>query len=99
MDELVVDRSGGDGVVTLTLNRPRVKNAIAPHMWEELARIFREVADRESDRVLIVTGAGEAFCAGADLGEVSGKPAHPLVAMLPVNQAALAHHERASRGA
>ena len=39
--DILVDRAD-DGVVTVTLNRPRVKNAIAAHMWEELRCIFQD---------------------------------------------------------
>jgi enoyl-CoA hydratase/carnithine racemase len=91
LDELRVERSG-TGVVTVTLNRPRVKNAISPPMWEELRRVFLDVAQRESDRVVVVTGAGDAFCAGADLAEEQ-EPRHPLNAMHPVSTAALALHD------
>ena len=92
MDELLVDRSAGDGIVTLTINRPRRKNAIPPHLWEELRRIFLEVAQREGDRVLVITGAGDAFCAGADLSAGGGE-GHALDAMHPVSTAALALHD------
>ena len=91
MDEILLDRS--DGVVTLTLNRPEVKNAIAFPMWEDLARIFTEVSRREEDRVLVVTGSGGCFCAGAELSDAMVKQGgHPLNAMQPVNAAALALH-------
>lgn len=92
MDEILVERSE-NGVVTLTLNRPHVKNAIAGPMWEELRRIFQEVTQTESDRVLVVTGAGGAFCAGAELSRDMVAAGHPLNAMHPVNAAALALHE------
>ncbi len=92
MDELVVERSG-NGVVTLTLNRPRVKNAISVSMWEELRRIFLDVSQREADRVLVITGAGDAFCSGADLNDDPSRGGHPLPAMHPVNSAALALHD------
>jgi len=92
LDEIQVDRAA-NGVVTVTLNRPEVKNAIAAPMWEELRRIFQEVTRSESDRVLVVTGAGGAFCAGADLAGDDLIRAHPLNAMHPVNAAALALHD------
>ena len=93
VDEILLNRTE-NGVVTLTLNRPRVKNAIPPTMWEQLRRIFAEVNDTDSDRVLVVTGAGGAFCAGADLSRdlASRSRQHPLLSMRPVNAAALARH-------
>src|ERR671910_2652984 len=65
METLLVDRA--DGVVTVTLNRPEKKNAINGPMWRELIEVFDEVADKPSDRVLVITGAGDGFCSGADL--------------------------------
>ena len=79
--------------MTLTLNRPRRKNAISAPMWEPLRRIFQDVRETESDRVLVITGAGGDFCTGADLaGEMEGER-HALNAMHPVSAAALALHE------
>jgi enoyl-CoA hydratase/carnithine racemase len=93
LDELIVERDD-QGIVTLTLNRPQVKNAVAAHMWEELRRIFQEVTQSETDRVLVITGAGGDFCTGADLsGNVAGSDRHPLDAMHPVSAAALALHD------
>jgi 2-(1,2-epoxy-1,2-dihydrophenyl)acetyl-CoA isomerase len=91
VDELRVERTES-GVVTLTLNRPHLRNAISEPMWDGLRRVFEEVAQREGDRVLVITGAGGAFCAGAQLGDDMVKQ-HPLVAMHPVNAAALALHD------
>jgi enoyl-CoA hydratase/carnithine racemase len=65
METLLVERT--DGVVTVTLNRPEKKNAINGPMWRELIEVFEEVADTPSDRVLVITGAGDGFCSGADL--------------------------------
>jgi 2-(1,2-epoxy-1,2-dihydrophenyl)acetyl-CoA isomerase len=58
-----------ENVVTLTLNRPEKLNASNDAMVEELLEFFEHI-DKEKDvRVVIVTGAGKAFCAGADLKE------------------------------
>jgi enoyl-CoA hydratase/carnithine racemase len=65
METLIVERA--DGVVTVTLNRPEKKNAINGPMWRELIEVFDEVADTPTDRVLVITGAGDGFCSGADL--------------------------------
>ena len=65
METLLVERAGG--VVTVTLNRPERKNAINDPMWRELIDVFDEVADTPTDRVLVITGAGDGFCSGADL--------------------------------
>ena len=67
MEGLLVHRA--DGIVTLTIDRPQRKNAITGDMWRGLVDIFDEVADNRDDRVLVVTGSGDAFCSGADLTE------------------------------
>ena len=92
MQEIRVERSPR-GVVTVTLDRPRVRNAISEPMWEELRRVFCEVGRSAADRVLVVTGAGGAFCAGAELSVDLGRKDHPLHTMQAVNAAALALHE------
>lgn len=58
-----------DGVMTLTLNRPDKLNAFTRGMMDELIAAFDEADARDDVRAVIVTGAGRAFCAGADLSE------------------------------
>jgi methylglutaconyl-CoA hydratase len=53
-------------VATITLNRPEKRNAISPEMIADLFAAFRE-AEASSARVVILTGAGKAFCSGMDL--------------------------------
>ena len=55
---------------TLTLNRPDKRNAINPHMISELLTAFDEI-EKKKVRVVIMTGAGSAFCAGMDLEMLS----------------------------
>ena len=90
---LLVDRA--DGVVTVTLNRPHRKNAVPEAMWDELAELFRSIASRRSDRVVVLTGADGDFCSGADLagdGEVppDDLDTHHLSAMRRVGAACTA---------
>ncbi|MGH7353509.1 MAG: enoyl-CoA hydratase/isomerase family protein [Candidatus Rokuibacteriota bacterium] len=60
----------GDGVATITLNRPEVHNAMNDLMRRELRRCFESVAEADDVRVVVVTGAGaKAFSAGADIRE------------------------------
>src|SRR3990170_2790771 len=68
MSDLV--RSEKDGVVTLTLNRPERRNALSRALGHELLGALRELAQDESARVLVLTGAGKAFCAGGDFSEI-----------------------------
>lgn len=56
-----------DGVATLTLNRPEKLNAFTGRMMNEIISAFDETDARDDVRAVIVTGAGRAFCAGADL--------------------------------
>jgi enoyl-CoA hydratase/carnithine racemase len=56
-----------DRIAYVTLNRPDAKNAIDPPMHDELCRIWADFRDDDAVDVAILTGAGDAFCAGADL--------------------------------
>jgi len=57
-----------DQILTLTLNRPDKLNALTPLMRKELIDAFDRADADDQVRAIIVTGAGRAFCAGADLG-------------------------------
>jgi 2-(1,2-epoxy-1,2-dihydrophenyl)acetyl-CoA isomerase len=96
MDALLVERAGG--VVTCTLNRPEKKNAITSEMWLGLIDLFEEVAVNPDDRVLVITGAGDGFCSGADLsGAASAEAASgvggALAGMRTVGRCAMALHD------
>jgi enoyl-CoA hydratase/carnithine racemase len=56
-----------DGVAVMTLNRPEVKNAFDDVMQAEMDDVLTRVAKDNSARVLVITGAGKAFCTGADI--------------------------------
>jgi enoyl-CoA hydratase/carnithine racemase len=56
-----------DGIFTLTLNRPARMNAFTPQMMAEMCAAFDLADGNDAVRAVIVTGAGKAFCAGADL--------------------------------
>jgi enoyl-CoA hydratase/carnithine racemase len=56
-----------DGIATITLNRPDKLNAFTARMMKELIGVFDLTDADDAVRVVIVTGAGRAFCAGADL--------------------------------
>jgi methylglutaconyl-CoA hydratase len=59
------------GVRTITLNRPERRNAMTPEMQLELIAVMEEAASGEC-RVVVLTGAGEAFCSGLDLAALQG---------------------------
>ena len=67
---LKVSQNGA--VLTVTLSNPGKKNAYTPPMGRELDRLWREVDYDESVRVVVLTGEGDAFCAGLDLSYLSG---------------------------
>ncbi len=70
-ENLAVERAA-DGLVRITVTRPKALNALDDRTIAEIDRIFGELADDASARVVIVTGAGDkAFVAGADIGELS----------------------------
>jgi trans-feruloyl-CoA hydratase/vanillin synthase len=66
-ETLLVARA--EGVTTVTLNRPAKKNAMNPTLHREMHDALTRLAEDDDTRVLIVTGAGEAFSAGMDLKE------------------------------
>lgn len=74
METLLVERSAAlPGLMTVTLNRPEKLNAIDARMHAELQEVCRALRHDTETRVVILTGAGRAFSAGADLR--SGRPA------------------------
>lgn len=66
-ETLLVDQR--DGIVTIVLNRPHRLNAVIPQMMHELLTALDRVEADPTARVVILTGAGSAFCTGADLQE------------------------------
>ena len=56
-----------DNIATITLNRPDKLNAFTGTMMTEMIDAFKKASDDDAVRVIVVTGAGRAFCAGADL--------------------------------
>lgn len=70
-DEVLTSRRGP--VLTITLNRPDVYNALNRAVHDGLAAALREAADREV-RAVVLTGAGRGFCSGQDLRELSELP-------------------------
>ena len=62
-----------DGVGTLTLDRPDRLNALTFGIYDELTRLFGEVGSDPAVRVVVLRGAGRAFCSGGDVNEIIGK--------------------------
>lgn len=61
-----------DGLLTITIDRPKVLNALNAQTVDEIGRVLEAASDDESVKCIIITGAGEkAFVAGADIGELA----------------------------
>jgi enoyl-CoA hydratase/carnithine racemase len=72
-----------DGIATITLNRPERLNAITFEVYRELTDAFAAMRDEKDVRVVVITGAGRAFCSGGDvrdiIGELQGRDAEGLL--------------------
>ena len=66
--ELLIEKA--DGILTLTLNRPEVLNSLTMNMMGGLTKALKDAAKDKAVRCVILTAAGRAFCAGADLGDL-----------------------------
>ena len=73
-NEGLVLRADDAGVTTLTLNRPDQFNTLSSPLMRELLAQLQAIADDPSVRVVVITGAGRAFCAGHDLNEMKADP-------------------------
>jgi enoyl-CoA hydratase/carnithine racemase len=65
----------GDGVATLTLNRPEKRNALSRALLDQLGARLDDLEADASVRVIVVRGEGTAFCSGMDLDEMSARQA------------------------
>jgi len=61
-----------DGIATITLNRPERLNAITFEVYHELTDFFVTLRDEKDVRVVVITGAGRAFCSGGDVRDIIG---------------------------
>ncbi len=62
-----------EGVATITLNRPERLNALTFEVYRELTDTFAALRDVEDVRVVVITGAGRAFCSGGDVHDIIGE--------------------------
>jgi enoyl-CoA hydratase/carnithine racemase len=76
-----------DGVATLTIDRPEKRNAMTWALLEEFLATVRRAGEDADVRVLVVTGAGGAFCAGTDLADLARRPAGERGARAPESAA------------
>ena len=75
-----------EGVGVVTPNRPDKLNAVTWEMASDLVDLFRGLRLRDEVRTIVITGAGRAFCAGGDVGWLSGGTDRPILGLsdLPV---------------
>jgi enoyl-CoA hydratase/carnithine racemase len=73
------DFSVSDGVATVTFNRPDKLNPLTFESYADLRDLLHELPHRGDTKVLVIRGAGKAFCAGGDVNEIIGE----LLAMQP----------------
>jgi enoyl-CoA hydratase/carnithine racemase len=66
-----IDVTEDNGITTITLNRPEKLNALAGHMRRDLAEALEHAGSDRSVHVVIITGAGRAFCAGGDVAAMA----------------------------
>lgn len=67
-------RRDEDGVAWLTLNRPQARNALSIALMSEMEAALETLAADRQTRIVVITGAGPAFCAGHDLRELRANP-------------------------
>ena len=72
MDFATIQLKKENWIATITLNRPDRLNAVTPKMAHELLAAIEDVDKDDEVRVLVLTGAGKGFCAGADVGGMTG---------------------------
>src|SRR3984893_2711189 len=90
-EESVLLCSDRNGVRTLTLNRPQRKNAINRELWIALADALTAAGNDRGVRAVVITGAGGAFCSGADIA--SPDDTHPVYKLQRLTAVAMALHE------
>ncbi len=73
MSEPVLLLEKSEGIATVTLNRPGAMNALSMELRDSIRRAFIDLSRDTETEVVILTGAGKAFCAGLDLKELSTK--------------------------
>ena len=74
-----------DRIATITLNRPERRNAVHDPMHQELETIFSAVGAEDEVRAIVLTGAGETFCAGGDASSMDSGEFNPTGPRIPFN--------------
>ena len=95
-EEIQITRE--NDIVTITLNRPEVMNAMTSKMFSDFGRACREINEDISIRAAVITGAGGNFCSGADVGgkrneALSSSETIPLRNLRRIKESAQALHD------
>lgn len=77
-DYEILKLSTEERILTITIDRPGVKNAVNPRLHDEFYRIFSDIDDDDEIDVIVLTGANNAFCAGGDLDMLLAMQGDPV---------------------
>jgi len=69
----ILKMEAAEGIAVVTISRPQALNALNSRFFQEMDSLIAEVGARDDFKVLIITGEGKAFAAGADIAEMAGK--------------------------
>ena len=86
-EHILLDKK--DRIATVTLNRPEKLNAFGGLMRQEIVEVLEDVAGDPEVRVVVITGAGKAFCAGGDVTEFVGGSQQALIKDIPSERHAM----------
>ena len=73
----ILERDDRDGIVTLTLNRPKARNSLSEELMDALQRAFDGFTGDDAVRAVIIAATGPAFCAGHDLKQMTARRSDP----------------------
>lgn len=82
-----LEHSLADGVATVVISNPAKRNAMTAAMWEELPALLERLAADPTVRVLVLTGAGDTFCAGADITSLRDPVGRPQALAVAAEEA------------
>jgi len=86
MDYEILQLAVSEGIATVTINRPQALNALNTRFFLEMDAMIKQVSDMPDIRVMIITGEGKAFVAGADISEMVDMPPEQGVAFSKTGQ-------------
>jgi enoyl-CoA hydratase len=93
MDYTILKPTVAEGVALLTISRPEAMNALNTRFYEEFNHYLDSIENDDNIRVLVITGEGKAFVAGADIAEMSNKEPEAATAFSQLGQRSMARLE------